>query len=290
MNNMLKEKVIKIFAIVRTNSVSLVIAGIIAILLTILSTWYQMNATQEEIDRAQFERLEKVKENIVSIIEEQIINMDTLDLEILHRIIQSQAKEEGLYIYPTILELTSIVEYNILNSNHISFTKKMKYCNVINQSFSNIESDTIIKFAKYRFNENANRLLQFIEGTNRIEAKKELIILLDNYQTIINTHEGNFSSPAKFAKYFISSAPSSTVLIIGFLLFIVIFISVFFAENESAEHTSFQEKLARIKLYQRELITNDISNKEKEVVVTKINKLLEQLRDMNKNNDNTQES
>ena len=88
-----------------TNWVPTLISIMIGIIVTVGATWYTVESSRKEVEQAESERLSKVKENLVSIIEEHIVNRDSIDLKGFNRLINNRTREENLYTRPTIYNL-----------------------------------------------------------------------------------------------------------------------------------------------------------------------------------------
>jgi flagellar basal body-associated protein FliL len=77
----------------KTNWIPTIVSIVVGVLFTIGATWYTIYTTKEEVQEAENERLTKVKENLVAIIEEHIVNKDSLDLNSFERLITNRSKE-----------------------------------------------------------------------------------------------------------------------------------------------------------------------------------------------------
>lgn len=201
------------------------ISIIIGVVFTIGTTWYTIYINKEEAERSELERFNKVKENLVSIIEEHIVNKDSIDFISLNRIINNRIKEENLYKKPEIIDLLSLAEYNIQNSRHLSFDKKIEYSRILSKQFRNIKIDTTLLLDKVRFPEEIKNLNENLNNINSSNGKETLIKLINKYENEITDLQEKKIKKESLADYFFKSP---TRIIIMFTVYAGIMLFYFY--------------------------------------------------------------
>ncbi|USL95988.1 hypothetical protein D1J36_002445 [Riemerella anatipestifer] len=198
------------------------ISIIIGVVFTIGTTWYTIYINKEEAERSELERYNKVKENLVSIIEEHIVNKDSIDFISLNRIINNRIKEENLYKKPEIIDLLSLAEYNIQNSRHLSFDKKIEYSRILSKQFRNIKIDTTLLLDKVRFPEEIKNLNENLNNINSSNGKETLIKLINKYENEITDLQEKKIKKESLADYFFKS-PTRIIIIFAVYAGIMLF-------------------------------------------------------------------
>lgn len=174
---------------------------------TIGATWFTIYDSDRKAQQAELERYKKVRDNIVSIVEEHIVNKEPINIIELKRLIEIQTKTENLSKNIPVMEVLEQAEYNVLNSKHLDFTKKQEYKNTINSIYDlNNKEDSILKrtlsldstinLNKYREKENIKSLLVILKQGNEKEINKQLLTVLDSYEASLA--DCNKSTPDKF--------------------------------------------------------------------------------------------
>ena len=190
------------------------ISIIIGIIFTIGTTWYTIYINKEEAERSELERYNKVKENLVSIIEEHIVNKDSIDFMSLNRIINNRIKEENLYKKPEIIDLLSLAEYNIQNSRHLSFEKKVEYSRILSKQFKSFKMDTTLAIEKVRFPEEIKILNSNLNSVNSENGKETLVHLINKYETEISNLQETKIKKDNISSYLFKS-PSRILIIVA---------------------------------------------------------------------------
>lgn len=228
-----------------------IISILVGIAVTIGTTWYTIYSSKQEAAEAENERLNKVKDNLVSIIEEHIVNKDSLDLVSFNRLINNRTKEEDLYTRPTIYDLLTDAEYNIQSSKHLSFDKKLEYSKILAALYTELSSDTTINIDNNRFPAEVKQLLSLINETNVTEGKKAISNLITKYEEEIITLEKAQIDDESIIDYLFQS-PSRLIIIgsayIGFLIFSMYHIRIRRKRRALSEVYSERIKLERIKI------------------------------------------
>lgn len=199
------------------------ISIIIGVLFTIGTTWYTIYINKEEAERSELERYNKVKENLVSIVEEHIVNKDSIDFISLNRIINNRIKEENLYKKPEIIDLLSLAEYNIQNSRHLSFEKKIEYSRILSKQFGKIKMDTTMLLDKVRFPEEIKKLNENLNNINSNNGKETLIELIKKYENEISDLQESKIKKETLAEYFFKSPSRIVIMLVIYTSIIMLY-------------------------------------------------------------------
>ena len=235
----------------KTNWIPTIISIVFGISVALFTTWYTIYSGQKEAAEAETERLNNVKANLVSIIEEHIVNKDSIDLASLSRMIYNRTKEENLYKSPTIYNLLVQAEFNIQNSQHLSFDKKKEYTKITSSLYSQIVTDTTLEFSSNRFPEHTAQIIKYFEQTNKIEGKKSLIALIDKYeQEIVDNVQLTSKSDSPFEYLFKSPA---TLIIVSVLYLLLTMLFYYYIRTRKRKREMYNKMKEQI-TYEREKI------------------------------------
>jgi hypothetical protein len=158
---------------------------------------------------------------LVSIIEEHIVNRDSIDLKGFNRLINNRTREENLYTRPTIYNLLTQAEYNIQSSKHLSFDKKLEYAKIISTLYDDFETDTISSLINNRFPDETLKVISFFNETDKIEGKTQLAILAENYEQEIKSLQKSELKKESIIDNILQS-PSKLIIVISLYLLITI--------------------------------------------------------------------
>ena len=122
------------------------VTTLIGIIVSIVVAWYQINLSEEQTLQAENERTKAVKNELVLIVEEHVINQKPLDISRLARMSEFRAKQEKLLIIPSVSEIIENAEFNILKSQYLEFEKKQLFKVIFNGIYAEL---TIPQDAKY---------------------------------------------------------------------------------------------------------------------------------------------
>lgn len=207
----------------KTNWIPTIISIFIGVIVTIGATWYTVETSRQEAVQAETERLNKVKENLVSIIEEHIVNKDTIDLDGFGRLINNRAREENLFKRPPIYDLLTQAEYNIQSSKHLSFDKKLEYSKIISTLYRNIQTDTLAyNLIDNRFPEETLKIISYFNETNKPEGKKLLIDLTEKYEVEIENLQKAEIKKESIIDNLLRSPSKLIVILASYLIIITI--------------------------------------------------------------------
>lgn len=222
----------------RRNWIPAIVTLLIGALVTIGATYYTIYQSQKQAIEAEQERYKKVKDNIVSIVEEHIVNKKSIDFNRLQRIIDIQQKEENLNTALPISDIFSQAEYNILNSRHLDIQKKEEYELFLNQVYEKTIPASTYDYTKFRYPKLLSSLNIEIANNNIQEANKILLTIIDKYETDLKSTEIQSSKEEESFINLILDKP--TTLIIVTLTYIAISFSIL---------TFYRNRLKRRKLY-----------------------------------------
>jgi hypothetical protein len=173
---------------------------LIGTVVTIGATWFTIYDSDRKAQQAEIERYKNVSDNIVSIVEEHIVNKQTISITELKRLIETQSKTEQLTKLIPIIDILEQAEYNVINSRHLDFRRKSEYKNIINSIYDlNYKEDSLLKKSllfdstmnldKYKEKEHIKTLLITLSNGNEKEINKALFIVFDNYETLLANRE-----------------------------------------------------------------------------------------------------
>ncbi|MGF1718172.1 hypothetical protein L4D08_25250 [Photobacterium chitinilyticum] len=165
-----------------------VVTTLIGIIATIIVAWYQLNVSEEQAQQAALERERSVKSNIVKIVEEHVINDNTLDVARLARLIDLRSREERLNRKISVLEVLQKAEFNIINSSYLEFKKKDKYKQTFDKIYATISFGGLDNYSGKHENV-ANELAKAIRSGDNEVAITALGSLLDLFNKDIEDAE-----------------------------------------------------------------------------------------------------
>lgn len=234
-----------------------VISIVIGIIVTILTTWYTIYINKEEAERSELERFHKVQENLVSIIEEHIVNKDSIDFISLNRIINNRSLEENLFKKPDIQELLSTAEYNIVNSKHLSFEKKIEYSRILSKQYKNIKHDSLTNLKTIKYSDDYKLLVESINGYNSKDTKEKLDILISKYENDLKETQKINQGKLKdnFTDYLFKSP--KTLIIFLCVYITLFFIYYIYRKNKRRKDIIYKTRL-EVSEYETRIIKDEI--------------------------------
>ncbi len=175
---------------------------LIGIVATIIVAWYQLKVGEEQAFEAAIEREKAVIQNIVKIVEEHVINNNSLDIPRLARLIDLRSREEKLKNKISTLQIIQKAEFNIINSAYLEFDKKNEYKKVFDQIYSQMSFDGLDGYEGLHLNV-ANELAKSIRSGDTQTAITTLNSLLDLLnKDVIEAKESKSSVSLSFLKIF----------------------------------------------------------------------------------------
>jgi len=129
-----------------------VITTLVGVIATIIVAWYQLKTGEEQALQAALERERSVIHNVVKIVEEQVINNNSVDIPRLARLIDLRTREEKLPNKISVLQIIQKAEFNIINSSYLEFEKKNEYKKVFDEIYSKMSFDGLDGYSEVHEN------------------------------------------------------------------------------------------------------------------------------------------
>lgn len=119
---------------------------LIGVAVSLLVAWYQIALSEEQALQAEIERSKSVKNELIQIVEEHVINKKSLDVSRLARLSEFRAKQERLLLVPSVSEIVEGAEFNILKSQYLEFEKKELFKEIFNSIYSELSVSSKINY------------------------------------------------------------------------------------------------------------------------------------------------
>lgn len=200
------------------------ITTLIGVVVSILVAWYQIKINEEQTLQAEIERAKSVKNELVLIVEEHIINQKPLDISRLARISEFRAKQEKLLVIPSVSEIVENAEFNILKSQYLEFEKKQQFKEIFNGIYAEI---TIPENVKYNglFENTVNDIYASIQKGSTKDITSKVSKLVSDFNSRISELEAEKSLRKKLdindVIEAISDKPSTLIIAMSVYLFII---------------------------------------------------------------------
>lgn len=160
------------------------ITTLIGVAVSLLVAWYQIALSEEQALQAEIERSKAVKNELIQIVEEHVINKKPLDVSRLARLSEFRAKQERLLLVPSVSEIVEGAEFNILKSQYLEFEKKELFKEIFNSIYAELSISSRINYTGI-FENSVNDLYSSIQSGNVNEASSKLNKLLSDFNTKI---------------------------------------------------------------------------------------------------------
>lgn len=160
------------------------VTTLIGILVSILVAWYQINLSEEQALEAEKERAKSVRNELVQIVEEHVINQKPLDVSRLARLSEFKAKQENLLVIPTVSEIVENAEFNILKSQYLEFEKKQQFKEIFNGIYAELTIPSNIKYSGI-FENTVNDIYASIQTGNSKEVPAKINKLVTDFNAKI---------------------------------------------------------------------------------------------------------
>lgn len=170
------------------------VTTLVGVIATIIVAWYQLKAGEEQALQAALERERSVIHNVVKIVEEHVINNNSVDIPRLARLIDLRTREEKLPNKISVLQVIQKAEFNIINSSYLEFEKKNEYKKVFDEIYSNMSFDGLDGYTGVHENV-ANELAKSIRSGDSETAITTLNSLLDLFNRDIQVASERRDSP-----------------------------------------------------------------------------------------------
>jgi hypothetical protein len=118
--------------------------------------WYQVLQSEKQAVLAEEERARGVRESLVSIVEEHVLNDRPIDMPRLARLIDQRRRQERVTTPINVAELLEQAESNILGSRYLPFERKQAVKHVFDTLYSDLGA---LAFAPYSSDESNADLL-----------------------------------------------------------------------------------------------------------------------------------
>jgi len=171
-----------------------VVTTLVGVIATIVVAWYQLKTGEEQALQAALERERSVVQNVVKIVEEHVINNNSVDIPRLARLIDLRTREEKLPNKISVLQIIQKAEFNIINSSYLEFEKKNEYKKVFDEIYSNMSFDGLDGYSGVHENV-ANELAKSIRSGDHETAITALNSLLDLFNQDIQAASERKVSP-----------------------------------------------------------------------------------------------
>jgi len=207
--------------------VSPVITTVIGILVAIGLTWYQINRAEQEEQKVDIERIKTVKNTMVSIVEDHVINNQPISISRLSRLVDIKSREANIKITPRLLEIIQIAELNIINSGYLDFQTKNGYKKVFDSIYDAMRKEYKVDYIDNKNSVLIDQLISSIKVGNSEESISSLQLLVEAYSVEINELElkANRKSDLDRLSDLISDKP---LFVLGISFVYIIFIIMFF--------------------------------------------------------------
>ncbi len=196
---------------------------LVTIIVTLAAAWYTINRSERQAILAEAERAKSVKNNLVSIIEEHIINQKPMDCARLMRLIELKSQEERLITRFTARDIIEKAEYNIINSRYLDFKKKEEYKAGFDELYKEIIPVEFAPFKDIAQAELLNKLAKNIQERN----PEESLNLLSEYVDKVNIERSNLEkkSVAEISLFeALFQKPTFYILMLAYFAFALVFL------------------------------------------------------------------
>lgn len=233
---------------------------------SLLIAWYQIDLSKEQALQAEKERAKSVKNELVLIVEEHVINQKPLDIYRLARLAKFRAKQESLLIIPTVSEIVENAEFNILKSQYLEFEKKQQIKEIFNGIYSDLSIPESIKYSG-AFENTVNDIYVTIQKGNTKDLPAKVNKLVTDFNTKIAELEAKIKMHKKTGiNELIKAAFDKPVTMIFafsmylFLLFLILFITKQIRTYRELQKLKFELKPPKIKQADIEQALREIRN------------------------------
>ncbi len=192
-------------------------------MVTISVAWFTIYRTESQALFAEAERARNVRSNLVSIIEEHVINEKPIDSIRLVRLIELKSREEKLTTRITVRELVSLAEYNILSSRYLDFEKKDAYKTVFEVLYKQMIPD---QYSPFEGNPQAETLNELARNIQEGDAEASLV-LLNQYVENIGSQMADLEKGRDSWESYMGVLVKSRSFTILMMMFFVVYLFVF---------------------------------------------------------------
>jgi hypothetical protein len=101
-----------------------VVTGVVGLVITIGATWYQLYATERQATAAEQERARAVRQSVIAIVEEQVLNGKKLEADRITRLIDLRRREQSVSLGVSTVDVVQQAEFNIASSSYLNVQRK----------------------------------------------------------------------------------------------------------------------------------------------------------------------
>lgn len=202
--------------------VSPVITTIISIVVAIGLTWYQINRSEQEEHKAQVERVKAVKTTMVSIVEDHVINNQSIDIARLSRLVDIKSREANISTPPRLLEVIQLAELNIINSGYLDFKTKDSYKEVFDSIYSNLGKEYKVDYSDTKNSALIEQLITSIKVGNPEEAVTHLQQLLEAHSGDLKSLEQQAQRKSDLERFFMIINEEPLIFLVVAVLYLLV--------------------------------------------------------------------
>ncbi|MBK8736144.1 MAG: hypothetical protein IPL98_09665 [Saprospiraceae bacterium] len=241
---------------------------IISVLATIVVGYLGVIWSQSQFKKAEFERRDRAKTELVEIIEEHVINQKPISPARLSRLIDIKCYEQEIADEFIPIELIKSAESNLMESRHLDFKQKENYKILFDSIYltfiptvvSQLNSDST-SFA-FKNPELISKLYKNINDCKTSEATKNLKELISSfsieYKTISEEAAERKSGRSISSIVHLFNTTSGRVLLVSFMLIYILMMLRTIKGSLRARNDALE------KIKQSELMLKDLMIKEQE--------------------------
>lgn len=168
----------------KRNWLVLIATTFMGIAATVSVGWYQLNQAEKQASLAEEERARAVRQNLVSIVEEHVLNDKPIDVPRLTRLIDQRRRDERVATPITTAELLEKAEFNILETRYLAFERKQALKKVFDALYSDLSTRAFAQYPPETANANLlNTLARQVQDGKTSEALNTLKRLQEAHVT-----------------------------------------------------------------------------------------------------------
>jgi len=236
----------------KRNWLALIIATVLGIAATVGVGWYQLFRAENQAALAEQERTRAVRQALVSILEEHVLNDKPINLARLARLVDQRRRSERVTTAITTAEILEQAEFNILNTRYLPFERKEALKPVFDELYSDLSSRAFAPYAPEEPNSDlVNELASQIQGGNRQEALTALKRLQDAHKKdLLSAESGREERSLKqFVDQIIKDPVPVLLVVVVYMMFTFFFLirrpSIIGALLRAREEKSAQEDIEK---------------------------------------------
>lgn len=199
---------------------AIIVTTVITIIVTLAAAWYTIYRSEKQAVLAEAERVRSVRDNLVSIIEEHVINRKNLDFARLVRLIGVKSRSEELTSTIVARDLVEQAEYNILNSRYLDFKQKDEYKVVFDEFYKSISPKDYSLYKDIPHAELLNQVAKNIREGNTKTSLDNLNQFVEKYIADLAEIERKSTPKTSFFKALLEKPT--------FVIFMVIYLIIAF--------------------------------------------------------------